>query len=217
MGWFKGLLKKSPSLYTAGAAVRAIRDQNSYLVTTGYARSLHEGVPCRRDGSPIPWMNYSVVDFLDERLGADMSLFEYGSGYSTLYYASHVAVVHAVENNADWHRSISGRLAGTGAEVDLVSGDPEAYIRTIRRRGIAYDVVVVDGWRRALCCAEAADVIGPSGVILLDDSQRTKFAAAFTDLAARGFSHLTFTGLKPTGREPSSTTVFYRRDNVFGL
>ena len=68
----------------------------------GYIESVKTQKPCRKNGSPIPWMNYAVIQFLEERLADDLSLFEYGSGNSTCFYASLVKDVVSIEMDEQW-------------------------------------------------------------------------------------------------------------------
>ena len=69
------------------AYVELIKNETSYLHLTGWMRSLDENKPVDKDGNYIPWMNYPVIKFLRDRLKSDFHLFEFGSGYSTSFYA----------------------------------------------------------------------------------------------------------------------------------
>lgn len=77
-----------PSVSVFVKTLGLVYSKRSMLRKLGWVESVRTGKPCRKDGSPIPWMNYSVIQFLDERLNKDLSLFEYGSGNSTMFYAS---------------------------------------------------------------------------------------------------------------------------------
>jgi hypothetical protein len=79
-----------------------VYSKRSMLRDLGWVESVRTRKPCRRDGSPIPWMNYHVVSFLEERLNDDLSLFEYGSGNSTLFYARLAGDVVSVETDREW-------------------------------------------------------------------------------------------------------------------
>ena len=57
----------------------------SFLNSTGLARSFRENRPVDKNGEPLPWLNYSLIRLLDERLNKSLRVFEYGSGFSTLY------------------------------------------------------------------------------------------------------------------------------------
>lgn len=54
----------------------ATRD-GAYLVQTGYIKSIKSFEPVNKEGNPIPWMNYSFIDFLEPRLNQSMNIFEY--------------------------------------------------------------------------------------------------------------------------------------------
>ncbi|HWN47408.1 MAG TPA: hypothetical protein VNM71_08615, partial [Steroidobacteraceae bacterium] len=96
-------------------------------------------------------MNYAVVAFLERRLNKTLSVFEYGSGYSTLFYARRVRNVISVEYDQAWIASIGPRLPPNASVLfvpDDVDGD---YCRAIARSGDSFDVVVVDGKDRENC------------------------------------------------------------------
>ena len=48
----------------------------------------------------IPWFSYSAIDFLEEFLNNSMTVCEYGSGGSTLFFAQRTATVFSIEDNA---------------------------------------------------------------------------------------------------------------------
>ena len=87
-----------------------IRNPNSYLHLTGWMQSLEAKKPIDRHGYPIPWMNLAVVRILEERLTHDLNLFEFGSGYSTLFYAKKVRAVTSVEYDEKWLDIIKQQL-----------------------------------------------------------------------------------------------------------
>lgn len=74
-----------------------IRDPDSYLYLTGWMDSLKESKPIDANGNPIPWMNFTIIKILEDRLTNDLNIFEYGSGYSTNFYAQKVKAVTSVE------------------------------------------------------------------------------------------------------------------------
>jgi predicted O-methyltransferase YrrM len=194
-----------------------IHDKRSFLHSSGWLRSKSIGHPCRPDGSPLPWMNYSVIRLLEERLRGDMSMFEFGSGYSTQFYADRVEKVTAVEHDATWYQIAKHHLP-QNVELILQPVDTDGlYCRTITRAALSYDVVVVDGIDRVNCVHQALPFLTERGVLLLDDSEREQYNDARNEARAAGFRSLNFEGLKPNGSELSRTTVFYRNENCFGI
>lgn len=54
------------------------------------------------DGNYLPWFTYPCISFLDDILDPTWRVFEYGGGYSTLYFLNNVTEVETVESNKDW-------------------------------------------------------------------------------------------------------------------
>jgi len=190
---------------------------DSYLHSTGWIESKRRGYPCRPDGSELPWMNYAVIAFLERRLNKTLSVFEYGSGYSTLFYARRVRNVISVEYDQAWIASIGPRLP-PNANVLFVPDDVDGdYCRAIARSGDSFDVVVVDGKDRENCVKQSMQALSSRGVIVLDDSQRAKYAPAIAYAQENGYLTVDFEGLKPTESSWFRSTILYRRENCLGL
>ncbi len=114
--------KYVPGLFVLGKFLSLMFSGRSYLRKAGYHRSVATKRPVRADGSPIPFMNYSIIDFLDERLNRSLALFEYGSGNSTLFFAARVGSVVSVESDPRWYEEVSKNMPDN---VKLVLGDPD--------------------------------------------------------------------------------------------
>jgi hypothetical protein len=191
--------------------------RRSFLRKAGFFESVRYRAPVRPDGSPLPWMNYAMIMFLEERLKPEMSIFEYGSGNSTLFFASRVKLVVSVEKDAGWH----GHVAESMPEnVNLILCQPfskEAYLKVIGEQGQAFDVVIVDAEERGACLVDAPNWITSKGVVILDDASEAAYGKDMEAIMAQGFRRLIFEGLKPGGFNAYRTAIFYRSDNVFGL
>ena len=196
---------------------KLIWNKDSYLHTTGWMQSLRTSVPADRYANPIPWMNYSVIKFLEDRLKGDLVLFEFGSGYSTRFYAARARSVTSVEYDETWLKIISTQMP---ENVELVFQNKDVdgnYCRTIGATGKTFDVVVVDGRDRVNCVKQAIPSLTPRGVILLDDSQRDRYREGIEFAKQKGFRALDLEGLKATGKELNRTTIFYRDGNCLGI
>jgi len=208
------LTRRFPKL---SACYTLLAKGDSYLHSTGWIESKRRGYPCRPDGSELPWMNYAVVAFLERRLNKTLSVFEYGSGYSTLFYARRVRNVISVEYDQAWIASIGPRLP-PNANVLFVPDDVDGdYCRAIARSGDSFDVVVVDGKDRENCVKQSMQALSSRGVIVLDDSQRAKYAPAIAYAQENGYLTVDFEGLKPTESSWFRSTILYRRENCLGL
>jgi|SRR5210317_2067272 hypothetical protein len=74
-----GLRRWKPAVFLLGKGLTLIYSKRSFLRESGYFKSVALKRPCRLDGSPIPWRDYGAINFLEDRLGSDLDIFEYGS------------------------------------------------------------------------------------------------------------------------------------------
>lgn len=191
--------------------------KESYLKVTGWLKSFRKSCPCKPDGTVLPWMNYSIINLLEKRLNKEMDMFEYGSGFSTFFYAKLVKTVTSLEYDRYWfNNSIAKDLDNVTLLFQEVDTDG-TYCRKIIEQKKNYDVVIVDGRDRVNCFKQSVDALSASGVIILDDSQRERYAEAYTYAEQKGFRHLEFQGLKPHGTKLDRTTIFYRPNNCFNI
>lgn len=196
---------------------KLIRNRSSYLYLTGWMQSLRESRPTDKNANPIPWMNFAVIKLLEDRLKEDFILFEFGSGYSTCFYARKVRAVISVEYDKQWFGIVKTQVP---ANVELIFRENDVngeYCRAIGATGKQFDVVVVDGRDRVNCVKQALPALSPGGVILLDDSQRDEYREGIEFARENGFRALDLEGLKATGNGIDRTTVLYRDGNCLGI
>ncbi|MBU1863256.1 MAG: class I SAM-dependent methyltransferase [Candidatus Omnitrophica bacterium] len=206
-----------PFLYKLRKKMRLLYKPDSYLVMTGFMKSLLVGYPCTLEGEPIPWMNYNAVSFLKERLRKDMKLFEYGSGYSTVFFSRLVATVTSVEHNKDWYEKVKKKV---GNNVTLIYQACEPlgdYCKVISTLNDTFDVVVIDGKERVQCVPYAMKALSDRGVIIFDDIVSDERRKGVEILLNNKFRKIDFEGLAANRINLTRTSIFYRDKNCFGL
>ena len=191
--------------------------KNSYLHTTGWIYSVKKGCPCKEDGTEIPWMNYAIVRFLEERLKKSIHLFEYGSGYSTAFYANLVADVTSVEYDQKWFYFIKNKMPNNARIIYKDKDVDGGYCRAISETGKKYDIVIVDGRDRVNCVMQSINCLSEQGVIILDDSHREKYKQAINYSKEKGFRAISLEGLKAPSYKAYETTILYRNNNCLGI
>jgi hypothetical protein len=194
-----------------------IRNPNSYLHKTGWIQSLEKRKPIDNHGSLIPWMNFPTIKFLEERLTQDLNLFEFGSGYSTYFYANRVRTVTSVEYDEKWLHIIESQVPDNVKLIFQEKDRDGDYCRTIGATGDHYDVVLVDGRDRVHCVKQSISALSAKGVILLDDSHRDKYQEAINYAKEMGFKILNLEGLKAAEAELYRTSIFYREGNCLEI
>ena len=92
--------KKLMQVLSNPKRLRAILSFNSkgYLVKIGWFNSFDSKSPVDDYHNPLPWVTYSFIDFIKERLKKQHTVFEFGSGNSTYFYAKYAGIVVSVED-----------------------------------------------------------------------------------------------------------------------
>jgi len=206
-----------PPLFVLAKGLGLLYSPRSYLRSSGYLQSVKTNRPCRKDGTPIPWMNYHVIAFVEERLRREHLLFEFGSGNSTRFFAELVGRVVSVECDPEWYGRISADIPSNVKLVLCTPFDEQKYLQVLRDQQAKFDVIVIDAKAREACLAEARAWLTDRGVVLLDDAARVAYQPAIGAMLARGFRKLDFEGLKPGGIRAYRTTIFYRSNNALGI
>lgn len=189
--------------------------KNSYLRKKGWFKSFRTGKSLDASGKPIPWFVYSAIEFLNERLPADATIFEYGSGHGTLWWAGCVSKIHTVEHNQKWMEKVAPDMP---EHVNIIYRElGEGYESAVAESGEKYDVIILDGRNRGKCYEYAQQALSPRGVIIFDDSNWDKYQKTIQRICSDGFRQMPFRGLGPIEFRECETSVFYRDDNVLGL
>lgn len=123
-----------------------------------------------------PWLVRQAVEVLDQWLNPSDTVVEFGSGRSTVWFASRVAHVVSVEHHQPWHAAVTQKLADQGitnVAYTLAPEQPAPYVAAADNalKGKA-DLILVDGIYRDACLLWALERLKPDGVIVLDNSNR---------------------------------------------
>ncbi len=189
--------------------------RDSYLETSGWLRSRRDKAAVDRCGQPVPWFTYASTHFIGARINRDMSVFEYGSGASTLWWAARVAAVVACEYDATWHGRMCGLVPGNARLIH--APDRATYARQILSCNERFDVVVIDGECRVECARACVQALKADGIIVWDNAERTEYQEGFDFLRGSEFRRLDFAGLGPINVYGWMTSVFYRTENCLGI
>jgi hypothetical protein len=187
------------------------------LQEDGWFRSFREEASVDADGKPLPWITYPAIEFLKKRVHPNMSVFEYGSGGSTLWWASRVKEVVSVEHDREWYQKIAPIVPGNVSLtwIELVYGGD--YSRKITDFKNKFDIVVIDGRDRVNCAMNSISALKPDGVIIWDNSDREEYQQGYQALLKYGFRKIEFIGLAPICPIKAETTIFYRSNNCLGI
>ena len=198
---------------------QAIKTSKSgYLVEIGWWNSWIKKKPIDINGNPLPWVTYSFIDFIDERLNKEMSIFEFGSGNSSFYYSSKVEFVDTVEHDEEWYNKLQLILP---SNVNLIfkkleyGGD---YSKSALISKNKYDIIIIDGRDRVNSLLNSVPALSESGVLILDDSEREQYKFGIDKILKEGFKKLDFWGIAPGVIYGNKcTSIYYKSKNILNI
>jgi len=177
----------------------------------GHARSVRRGEPLDGAGREIPWFTYPAIEYLSQLEVGDKTVFEFGSGNSSVFWSRRAARVVSVEHDRAWHGRMRERLPA-GHELHLIE-NPAAYAAVLSGQPEYFDVIVVDGIERRACCHAAVARLQPGGLVVLDNADWHHHCAAV--LRAAGLLEVDFSGFGPINGYTWTTSLFFHREFAF--
>lgn len=190
--------------------------KDSILQASGWMRSRRTGMAVDADGNPLPWYTYSAIRMLEGRVTANLNVFEFGMGNSTLWWSRRAGRVITCEGDKAWFDRIRPEMP-SNVEAILIPETSEAYVQAAVDRGGPFDVLIIDGRRRVECCRNSLSSLSDEGVVIWDDFHRERYHEGREFLRADGFTELPFWGLTPLTARNACTSLFYRPRNCLGI
>ena len=121
-----------------------------------------------------PWFHPEAVVFLSSLLKSDWTIFETGSGGSTIWFSSRVKKVISVEHSKRWYDKVKKVIRNKrikNIDLQLNPDYPKTGIQDFKED--EFDFVSIDGIRRSRvkCIKTAIPFLKSGGYLLLDDSE----------------------------------------------
>jgi len=174
----------------------------------------------------LPWYNQNKIDFLEKNrtLLSNFNIFEYGCGFSTLYFSQFAKSVTSAELRAEWFEKISHLLLQNNLQADLhlvkynfANCINEFFVSKINNQDNIF--IIIDSNDRAKClqiCTQIANT-HPNTIIMLDNSERENLQNEIQNTQNQGFHTKTFVGVRPVDGKTSTSTLFCKNQNWLGL
>ena len=150
---------------------KQIRNFKILALEYGQFRTIKNWVCVDRDGNPIPWYTYPAIEFLSHLDLRGFSVFEYGSGFSTLWWSQRVRKIVSIEHDKDWFAKIKSKIQDK-KRIQYKLADPDIYPFEIMNYSEPFDIIIIDGIKRPLCAKCVVEYIKKYGgkMIIFDNS-----------------------------------------------
>ncbi len=170
----------------------------------GYIESSKKNIPVNNKGEVMPMYTYPCYEWLNSIDWEGANVFEYGTGFSTLWWAEKKVNYYGVEDNKEWYE----RVKKFNVQY---KPDYKEYISSIYAADVkGFDVIVIDGQVRFDCVKPAFDKLKDNGIIIFDNSdwhKQTKKELDKYDLIP-----IHFHGFKPLHIDSETTSCYISKE-----
>ncbi len=157
----------------------------------------------------LPMISFRAARVIDGLLTAESRVVEFGSGYSTLWFAQRCAELVSIEDDPHWRMVVQDLVAKAGLRhVRHEFRGLDTYSRLDDYPDAYFDFALIDGKDRAACVRTALTKVKPGGWLYLDNSDkdmtvpdgdvRRAEALLTAEIGRRGGTLRSFTDFSPT-------------------
>jgi hypothetical protein len=214
----KASLKKIPLLVSIHRALWKLYPQNALKQLTNFrtlSKSYGQLASMKRwscvdgQGNPIPWYTYPAIEYLSHFDFSARKVFEYGSGNSSLWWASRCKSLVSIENDKVWYDKIK---QGSAALTNFDYRFEDDKLKYARQDKISdSDIVIIDGFYRPECADYFLEQnkLGHIDPVLLIFDNSDWFPKAIARLHKElNWVQVDFSGFGPINQYTWTTTIF---------
>ncbi len=136
----------------------------------GHFKSSKTGLSIDKNMDPIPWYTYPAIEYLTQFDYSEKSIFEWGCGNSTIFWAKRAKSIISIEDNKDWF-NIVDKNKQSNMLVCLIE-NREKYVNKISDFNIKFDIIIIDAKYRQECADITGNYLKDNGMIIFDNSDR---------------------------------------------
>lgn len=182
-------------------------------IDLGQWQSIKKEIPIDKENNPIPWYTYPAIEYLKQLDFTNKTIFEWGSGYSSLFWAKRAKEVVSVESDKKWFNIINKNKFNNLKIIFCEKKDD--YIKAIINQNKKFDVIVIDGEYRYECAKNAIKCLADGGMIILDNSDW--FPKTIEILRSYGLIQIDFNGFGPINNYTWTTSIFLSKNFNFKI
>jgi predicted O-methyltransferase YrrM len=160
------------------------------------------------EGNPIPWITYTALFQIEQFDFSSADIFEWGGGYSSLFWSERCKSINTVENDPEWVEFVRKKQCHNVTCHHVELKDYASYIDKFDHN---FDVIVIDGYihdgMRRMCAEYALSHLNEGGLLILDNSDWLAKTTQY--LRENGFNQSDYYGFGPINNYPWCTSLFH--------
>lgn len=186
---------------------KIVKNVETLLYEHGQLRSFQLGVSVDEIDRPIPWVTYPALEFLSQFDFSNLDIYEFGSGNSTLFWATIFKSVISVETEKEWYERTL-RLKPPNVKISYFDNVVD-FSESILKEDQCFDVIFIDSIRyRYEVVLHSIKKLKDGGIIIFDNADW--YPNSVKLLRDDGFIEINFHGFGPINGYTWTTSIFLR-------
>ncbi|MGB7316259.1 MAG: hypothetical protein WA939_25265 [Nodosilinea sp.] len=177
----------------------------------GYKHAKVSQKPVDANHEPLPWFTYPAIEYLAQLDLSSKTIFEWGSGNSSLFLAKRCKQITSVESNKEWYEYCSQELL---SNQKILFREESEFAEAIDESLSKFDLIIIDSLRRGECAKKAIEHLNSGGLIILDNSDWHPNTSAFLRDSCN-LLEVDMHGFGPVNAYSWTTSLFFHRDFNF--
>jgi hypothetical protein len=136
--------------------------------------NLHWQYQDTETGLLMPWYTLPALAWLKKQDISQWEVFEYGAGYSTIWWRSHCQDVISIDHDPVWAKAMNSIISKLEREYI----EFPAIMLESTRHEMGFDCIIVDGEHRFECVEFSRDYVAHGGYMIVDNYGQTDFPSA---------------------------------------
>ncbi|MEJ7780595.1 MAG: class I SAM-dependent methyltransferase [Daejeonella sp.] len=199
-------MKRLLGRFYPAALINTIKNYWILSAEYGQFKAMNNGC-IDKNGEFIPWYTYPAIEYIKQLDFSDRSVFEFGSGNSTVFWAKRCKKAASIEDNREWYNKMTHELPAN-VEYKLIP-DKADYVDSINQFSEGFDIIIIDGNHRFECTVEALKKLNSDGIIILDNSDWHEKSAKL--LRDADLIEVDMAGFGPINGYTWTTSFFFSR------
>jgi hypothetical protein len=202
------MIKQAIGRVLPPAVLSTLKNYRTLSKSFGQYRSIKRWECIDSSGEPIPWYSYPAIEYIKQLDFSEKTVFEFGSGNSSRFWANRCRSLVAVEDDETWYDKIRTQLP-TNVDYRYIE-DRDEYINSISGSSDPYDVVIIDGSYRLACVTPALAKLRDDGFVILDNSDWNEKASQL--LRESDLIEVDMSGFGPINHYTTTTSFYFKRN-----
>jgi 16S rRNA G966 N2-methylase RsmD len=192
---------------------KAILTPISFSFKTGHFWSAMAGKSMDSNRNPIPMLTYPALEVLASMDLAKVSILEFGSGQSSIYFDQRVKKLTSIESSPQWARYVRNN---TSSKVNLYVCPEKKDFKLVQKKIVnkQFDIVLIDGvpykgGDRMEAANLTLNLANNPKLVIVDNSDLRQCLPIINAFEINNYIRADFIGYSPKAYHKQSTSFFF--------